>query len=124
MRLITESGEEYHAHFWHHTRGEHRRPRFMTELFFHSGPCDIDRQTGHCRATGHHAETRCHTRLDVFHKETGRAVALDRLLKQDDGNGHDVFDRRTRTQIWEAYRNAGAKLPLARGTRRQPKYDE
>lgn len=117
MRLITESGQEYHAHFWHHPRGNHKRPRFMTELFFHLGACDIDRATGHCRTQGYHAEARCHTRLDTFHKANGRAVALNMLLKQENAAGHNVFDRHTRIQIWEAYRAAGAKLPKARGAR-------
>lgn len=117
MKLETEQGV-FHAHFWHHNRGpgKKRRHQYVTELRFHAGPCVLDKENKRCITESVHSIAKCHTKLDVFQRENGRAVALDRALKTRSVTEREMFDRGTRTAVWAAYR-AQAPLPKSNGSR-------
>jgi hypothetical protein len=108
MRLTTESGEEFHAHFYHHSVGKRRRrPHLRTEVRLHPGPCTLDANK-HCTHEAVHAMATQHSRLDGFDKKVGRVVALDRALKAS-----EAFPRELRAQLWASYQNQ-AKMPRSR----------
>jgi len=120
--LETDQGT-YFAHFWHHQIDRRkRRPHLRTEVRLHPGPCNATKETP-CTVEAARAIATTHSRLDVFNKKVGRAIALDRVLKGFSGTRADelgpvgeLVPRSVRAQIWQAYKGQ-SKLPESNGTR-------
>jgi hypothetical protein len=88
MKLTTEDGKEYMAHF-HHERGKVNR----TFCTFHTGACATKERP--CNTPHAHIGVTVCSPRDNFNRYAGRKIAFARAICH--------LSRSSREQIWEAY---------------------